>query len=215
MQNVSATDKLLGRSTAGAGDVEEIACTSAGRALLDDADNTAQRTTLGLGSLATLSSINDGNWSGTDLAVVNGGTGASTASAARTNLGLVIGTDVQAYDADTAKTDVAQSWTATQTFKGLGETVAAITGTSYALSVADGTILTWTLTANSTLTDSLSSGQSVELNISDGTDYTIAYPTITWVTNGGVAPTLKTTGVTKIVFEKVGSVLYGARIGDA
>jgi hypothetical protein len=48
MQNVSATDKLLGRSTAGSGDVEEIACTAAGRALLDDADASAQRTTLGL-----------------------------------------------------------------------------------------------------------------------------------------------------------------------
>lgn len=48
IQNVSATDKLLGRSTAGAGDIEEIACTAAGRALLDDADAAAQRTTLGL-----------------------------------------------------------------------------------------------------------------------------------------------------------------------
>lgn len=45
---VSATDKLLGRSTAGAGAVEEIACTVAGRAILDDADATAQRATLGL-----------------------------------------------------------------------------------------------------------------------------------------------------------------------
>lgn len=34
MQNVSATDKVLGRSTAGAGDIEEIPCTSAGRAIL-------------------------------------------------------------------------------------------------------------------------------------------------------------------------------------
>jgi hypothetical protein len=48
MQNVSATDKVLGRSTAGAGDVEEIACTAAGRALLAGANAAAQRTTLGL-----------------------------------------------------------------------------------------------------------------------------------------------------------------------
>lgn len=50
IQNVSATDKLLGRSTAGAGVVEEITCTAAGRALLDDAAATDQRTTLGVGT---------------------------------------------------------------------------------------------------------------------------------------------------------------------
>jgi hypothetical protein len=53
IQNVSATDRLLGRSTAGAGVVEEITCTAAGRALLDDADATSQRTTLGLTESAT------------------------------------------------------------------------------------------------------------------------------------------------------------------
>jgi len=37
---------------------------------------------------------------GTDVPVTDGGTGASNASDARTNLGLVIGTHVQAYDAD-------------------------------------------------------------------------------------------------------------------
>jgi hypothetical protein len=53
IQNVSATDRILGRSSAGAGVVQEITCTAAGRNLLDDADAAAQRTTLGLGTAAT------------------------------------------------------------------------------------------------------------------------------------------------------------------
>ena len=65
--------------------------TSAGRALLDDVDAAAQRTTLGLGSIATQDassvSITGGSITGiTDLAIADGGTGASTASDARLNL---------------------------------------------------------------------------------------------------------------------------------
>lgn len=46
IQNISATDRVLGRSTAGAGDMEEIVFTAAARALADDADAAAQRVTL-------------------------------------------------------------------------------------------------------------------------------------------------------------------------
>lgn len=70
-----------------------VTISTAGAALIDDADASAQRTTLGLGTISTQNSnavtITGGSISGiTDLAVADGGTGASDAATARTNLGL-------------------------------------------------------------------------------------------------------------------------------
>lgn len=119
---------------------------------------------------------------------------------------------VQAYDANTAKTDVAQSFTAEQTFKELKGTHYALTGT--VVDPANGEAQYKTLTGNTTLTESLVNGQAVLVGVDDGTAYTLTHPTTTWITDGGSAPTLKTTGYTFWVYLKLNSVLYGFRVGD-
>ena len=48
-------------------------------------------------SLTSVGTLTSGVWSATDIAVSHGGTGSSTASGARSNLGLVIGTDVEPH----------------------------------------------------------------------------------------------------------------------
>ena len=117
-----AANTLLGRATAGAGAAEEIACTAAGRALLDDADAATQRATLELGTMAVETASNylttaaaasgyqplaAGLTDMAALAVTDGnvivGNGnnwvAESGATARTSLGLAIGTNVQAYSA--------------------------------------------------------------------------------------------------------------------
>ena len=104
----SAADK--GIQFTGSGTAATFDLTAAGKALLDDADAAAQRTTLGLaiGSNvqahdAQLDAIagltpTDGNFivgNGSNFVLESGAT-------ARTSLGLAIGTDVQAYDDDLA-----------------------------------------------------------------------------------------------------------------
>ena len=78
------------------------------------------------------------------------------------------------------------------------------------LDPANGLYQEITLTGNVTgITDSLVDGESVILAIDDGTAYTITWPTITWISGDGVAPTLQTTGYTIITVWKSGTTLYG------
>jgi hypothetical protein len=128
------------------------------------------------------------------------------------NLSTYIGpTGIQPFDANAAKTDVVQTFTAEQTFIEYTETVYNLTGT--VIDPANGTIQWKILSANTTFTESLTTGQSLTLSIDDGTAYTITWPTITWI--GGVAPVLPTTGWKVVTIWKTGATLYGQDRGNA
>lgn len=101
---------------------------------------------------------------------------------------------------------------ATVTF---GGAIAEKVNTTYstALNPTLGTVQRFALTGNTTFTDSLTSGTSITLMIDDGTNFTITWPTITWIS--GSAPTLSTSLYTVINIWKVGTVLYGSFVGYA
>jgi hypothetical protein len=105
--------------------------------------------------------------------------------------GLVIGTDVQAFDADTAKTDVAQTFTA-----GQRGTISALTdGATITPDFAVANNYSVTLGGNRTLANptNLTAGQSGSIFITqDGTgSRTLAYGS-QYDFAGGTAPTLST-----------------------
>ena len=160
-------------------------------------------------SLASIGTVTTGTWNATDIAVAHGGTGASTASAARTNLGVAIGSDVQAFDADTAKTDVAQEFSAAQNFNGTTLTFNA----TQAWDVQTDQVTSVTLTNNVTF--------SAPTNMKDGGFYSITViqdgtgsRTGSWNTvfkwAAGTAPTLTTTASAKdiFVFRSDGTNMY-------
>ena len=118
-----------------------------------------------------------------------------------------IGVTVQGYDANTTTSTNTQ----TLTNKTIRDTVYALSGVAF--DATNGAVQTKTLAANTTFTDSLTSGDAIVLQLEAGASYTVTWPTMTWVTSGGnVAPTL--TAKDTLVFWKVSSVLYGAYTGS-
>ena len=103
-----------------------------------------------------------------------------------------IGVSVQAYDADTAKTDVAQSFTAAQR----GTVVALTDGATITPDFAAGNNFSVTLGGNRTLANptNQTAGQSGVIVVTqDGTGgRTLAFGS-NWKFPGGTAPTLTTT----------------------
>jgi hypothetical protein len=143
--------------------------------------------------------------SGDTIPLTAGGTGATSASTARTALGLVIGTNVQAYDANTVFDDVsatftaANSFTGKQTFIGTSSVIAskfvnAVEGITVSATAATGTInydvttqsviyYTSNASANWTINFRGSSGTSLNTAMATGEAITVVF----LVTNGSTA----------------------------
>jgi hypothetical protein len=161
----------------------------------------------GLGTISTQASSNvsitGGSITGiTDLAVADGGTGASDASGARTNLGLVIGTDVLAPNGSAA------SLTSFPTFnQNTTGTASNVTGTVAVLNGGTGATTT--------------SGARTNLGLVIGTDVLAptgsaasltSFPTFNQNTTGTAASTPKLLSTNFTIEESGGKLLfkYGA-----
>ena len=89
------------------------------------------------------------------------------------------------------------------------------TSGTIALNPSTGTTLSCAAAGTVTFTDSLSSGQSISLLLTNGSSYTINWPSgTTWVTAAGnTAPTLSASNT--LVFWKISTTLYGALVGKS
>lgn len=178
------------------------------------ADGTGTSVGLNVGSGKVLVVAGTLSLTGDQIQVSEGGTGATTAGAALTNLGgttvgkavfvatdaaaartaigTVIGTDVQAYDADTAKTDVVQTFSVAQR----GAVVALTDGATITPDFAAGNNYSVTLGGNRTLANptNIVAGQSGVITVTqDGTgSRTLAFGSY-FKFAAGAAPTLTTT----------------------
>jgi hypothetical protein len=138
-----------------------------------------------------------------------------------------IGVTVQGYDADTAKLDVVQTFTAVQTLTDpaiigtiLEDVFTISDGAAFEIDPGNGSIQLITLGASRTpKATNFAAGEAVTLMVDDGSAYTLTWSDATWggsgvVWTGGAAPDLATSGYTVLQFWKVSTQVYGALVGE-
>lgn len=236
LANFVSTGNPLADGTLSVADISDLTASAAELNVLDGITaSTAELNILdGVTSSAAELNILDGVTASTaELNIVDGDTVAASVTLAGTDgfvlndagtTKLALVSDINTYIAGASATLTNKTLTDPAIIGTILEDIFTITdGAAFEIDPGNGSIQLITLGASRTpKATNFVNGEAVTLMVDDGSAYTLTWTDATfggsgvvWKTDGGVAPTLNTTGYTVIVLWEVGGQVYGARVGDA
>lgn len=175
MQNISASQLILGRNTALAGNVEELSAATVKTMLsLNNVENTALSTWAGSSNITTLGTIATGTWNASIVTVTYGGSGRASATAYAPIVGGTTSTSAHQSVASGSAGQIFQSAGNAAVPTWSTPTYPSASGTSGKFLISDGTNNVY-----STSTIPTSAGATALKHLkSDGTNYVLTSATI-------------------------------------